>query len=249
MQTYVVANDSAINKTTGIRLNYFGCIPLRSRWSLRGSGCPGLRFAAVLRTAPVSRSPPIPCTLRQRLSDSMVTTASGPGSAVKRRIRPLPKPTAPARPSPAFPPLPAPRCATFDSSLRTSAPHSLCLLGSGRSGHCGTVPAYTSPPTADAPKLQHHRLRGGPLPKGQPAAPTVTHGPGPPHATPGGRTAIRSTACRQPGASFGQPLPAHYSLPRQLRFQNPGPPYALAEPLTPRCCVRVQPTLTVPTAP
>ena len=74
MQTYVIGTVSAVNSHHYHRLHYFGHIPLHSRWSFRGSGCPGLRFAAVLRTAPVGRSLTIPCALRQLFSDPVVAT-------------------------------------------------------------------------------------------------------------------------------------------------------------------------------
>ena len=151
--------------------------------------------------------------------------ASGPGSAEKWRIRPLPKPTAPAHPSPAFPSLPTPRCATFGSSLRSSAPHSLRLPGSGRSGHCGTVPASAPAPADDTPKLQYHRPRVGQLPDGQPAAPTENPRPGPPSVgrpASAHRTDTAETAHRSPPPTRSTISPARQAAVALVPVIRPG---------------------------
>ena len=75
-------------------MSYLGRIPLRSRWSLRRSGCAPLRFAAALRSPPDGRLAPIPCALLPRLDGAPPQTANGSGSARERRSQPLPMPTA-----------------------------------------------------------------------------------------------------------------------------------------------------------
>jgi hypothetical protein len=66
--------------------------------------------AAVLRTAPVSRSLPIPCTLQQRLSDAVATTRQ---RARQRRKKAHPAPTVTHRPGPPVAYTPAASCATL----------------------------------------------------------------------------------------------------------------------------------------
>ena len=68
-------------------MHYSGRIPLRFRWSLRGSGCAGVRCAPVLRTAPVGRALSIPCALPQQQ-----LTPGGPAAVPDSPPAPIPKP-------------------------------------------------------------------------------------------------------------------------------------------------------------
>ena len=170
VQTYVVGAVSAVNSHHYHRLHYFGHIPLHSRWSFRGSGCPGLRFAAVLRTAPASRSLPIPHLLLSRLSVAPDPTRqrarSRPITRTKRLRRhpSLPKPTARAgRHSTAGATL---RCApSFAAYLRSFVSYA-CRLPPLRS-----VPRPTHPPAvalvtpaASAHAAVPRRPKKGPTP-------------------------------------------------------------------------------------
>lgn len=195
--------------------------------------------------------------------------ASGPGSAPKRRSQPLPMPT--ARPASRWSASLSPPHRRY----RNSPPQPAANLPHHRPGASGSggrdtpdparTPAHRPAPAAEKsgsrsasrsggikqspPKPTRRPQRPAQPPEGRPAGPTVTHRSGPPHSAPGGRTTLRSSACRLPGAALGQPLPTRSRLHQQQRFRHPGPPSAPAEPLSPLCCVRVQPPLTTPTAP
>ncbi|NKI90172.1 hypothetical protein HBN54_002772 [Hymenobacter sp. 1B] len=73
-------------------------------------------------------------------------------------------------------------------------------------------PASPHPPPVTR-KPQKHRQRGRTLPVGQPAAPTANLRSGPPHSGPSGRTALRTSACRQPVPPFARPLSTRSQIP------------------------------------
>ena len=165
-----------------------------------GAGYPGVRCASVLRTAPFGRALPIPCALLQLPGDFPATNRQ---RVRQRRKKAQPAPTKAHRPR-----RPRLRIGATEPSVRSLSPVGRSIAHYGPyAPPLRPVPRSAHPPSPDTVKLQHHRQRGGPPPDGQPAAPTATHHPGPPHSGPSGRTALRASTCRQPVPPFGQPLP------------------------------------------
>ena len=154
--------------------NYFGCIPLRARWSLRGAGCPGVRplgapFPSLAHFDSCSATP------QQR-------TGSGAGSAQKSAASPYQSPPpAPAAASHrgcgALRSLPLSRWSFHRSlwALRPDAPPRPALYPRAYSRFCE---AAAPPPTgrhasrwsASRPYQSH---RPGPPPLSRPASPNT----------------------------------------------------------------------------
>lgn len=166
-----------------------------------GAGCPGVRFASVLRTAPVGRALPIPCAFQQLLSDAPATN--------RQRVRQHLKKAPPAPTNAHRPRRPRLRFWATEPAVRSLSPVGRSIAHYGPyAPPLRPVPRSARAPTPDTVKLQYPRQRGVPLPEGQPAAPTANPHPGPPHSASSGRTALRAFACQQPVAPFGRPLAA-----------------------------------------
>ncbi|HEX8429187.1 hypothetical protein [Hymenobacter sp.] len=115
------------------------------------------------------------------------------------------------------------------------------------------VPRSASPPTPDTAKLQHHRLRAGPLPAGQPAAPTEAYRSGPPSvgrpASPHTPSDTRATAETPPAGrlafrwSARRPYRKPAPQPASLHAGQPDCAPYLRLPATRRC---VRPASTCP---
>ncbi len=108
---------------------------------------PPLRSAAkagLLRSSP--RSLACSLTPAYRVSGPAARPPNHEPPHARQRVRPHPNQSPRGQPSPPFPTLPPPRCATSARCFSYAcAPLSLRLPGSGRSGHCVAVPPLSPP--------------------------------------------------------------------------------------------------------
>ena len=186
----------------------FGGAPGPPRCYGPGSGCPGLRCAAVLRTAPVGRSLIIPHLLLPRLSEAPDTTRQRARPRPKKRRPSLPRPTARAgRHSTAGATL---RYVPSFAAYRCSFVHYACRPPSLRS-----VPRSTHPPAVAIVTRSYARPRPAP----------------PPKSRPGRATNPPAGAGRFPVVS----LPWHHSYPSFAQRAEPLPPVGFSPtiPLAP----------------
>lgn len=176
-----------------------GVAPGPSRCSGPGSGCAGLRCAAVLRTAPVARSLPIPHLHLPQPADAPATIGQRAGPHSKKRRPFLPKPAARAG-----------RHSTAGATLRSVPSFAPCLRSLAHY-------ACRLPPLRSVPRSTH-----------PPAATPVTSGAAPPHAA-GPRRAKKAPrrpsappyfGCRPQAKNARRPL---VRLAFQPRRQKQGP--------------------------
>ena len=136
----------------------FGGVPGPPRCYGPGSGCPGLRCAAVLRTAPVGRSLIIPHLLLPRLSEAPGTTRQRAGPRPKKRRPSLPKLTARAG-----------RYSTAGATLRYVHSFAACRCSfvhyTCRPPPLRSVPRSTHPPATATVTRSYARPRPAPPPK------------------------------------------------------------------------------------